>query len=844
MKENWKYIKDSKKYKISNTGKVINVDTDAEITQTKMKDGRKTIKTNENGKRNSFAIHILVAKHFIRDFQNDYVFHIDGNKDNNHVSNLEIVSRKDAKTKVELKKNPVTESLPGEIWKDINGYDIYKISNQGRVVNKVTNRLLNQTKKTVTSSTYYVVVLVNENNKCKNTTAQVHRLIADHFIENPNDYDYILHIDGDRCNNILTNLQWIGKDQHKKEIVKKNMTKLKSISNITQKDPIDDQKLGKDYEDKCVNTTEKWVYIEDADKYKISNTGKVICVDTNLEIIQTKGKDGRSTIGYINKFGCRKKSDVHILVAMHFIRKLQNDYVFHIDGDKTNNNASNLEIISRKNAKSKVDLKKNPIIQSSLDEIWKDIDGYDIYKISNLGRVVNKATNRVLKQCKRTVNDNSFYIVVLSNEYKRISAMMHRLLGDHFIANPNNYNCVMHIDHDRCNNNLSNLKWVSASQLRIKTAKRKIKLFDISTIESIPNEKWLTIPNYEKYMASTEGRILNKESGLILNPILNGGYYSVILQNLSIGKKNKRLRINRIIALTFIKNPDIENKNIIDHINNIKTDNRSVNLRWCTTKENANYYTQNHRSEKATNNGMNILQCDTKNNIIKRWNNVRDVIKHNPEYNESTFRKRIYNNKIYFSHIWKYDTSKNESRLIPGEIFKTVGIIKGSDYSAYEISNCGNIRNISTQYIFIKNIAMTGYYTISLRDADKNVRAFQVHRLVAQIHVKGHTNKKNIVNHIDENKLNNHAKNLEWTNAKGNITHSLGIKVDQINIKTKKIIKTHDSMADAMRSIKKTSSTGIRNCCKDGQKSHGGFGWQFSKKAKTIARKAIARKAK
>ena len=59
------------------------------------------------------------------------------------------------------------------------------------------------------------------------------------------------------------------------------------------------------------------------------------------------------------------------------------------------------------------------------------------------------------------------------------------------------------------------------------------------------------------------------------------------------GQLKKRIRVHRIVAETFIPNPD--NKPEVDHINRIRNDNRVENLRWATRLENA----QNRGSKKS-----------------------------------------------------------------------------------------------------------------------------------------------------------------------------------------------------------------------------------------------------
>lgn len=94
-------------------------------------------------------------------------------------------------------------------------------------------------------------------------------------------------------------------------------------------------------------------------------------------------------------------------------------------------------------------------------------------------------------------------------------------------------------------------------------------------------EIWKDIPNYDGYQASNIGRIrtfvFHGKNTRIKKQSICNGYLSV-----NIG--NKRLKSHRLIASAFINNPF--NKEQINHINGIKTDNRIENLEWVTRKEN------------------------------------------------------------------------------------------------------------------------------------------------------------------------------------------------------------------------------------------------------------------
>ena len=93
-----------------------------------------------------------------------------------------------------------------EIWKDIKNYEkLYQISNLGNVrrIDRKTIRMLKQYKNKNTN--YKQVILSNEN---KQKLKLVHRLVAETFIENKENKRCVNHIDGNKENNKVDNLEW------------------------------------------------------------------------------------------------------------------------------------------------------------------------------------------------------------------------------------------------------------------------------------------------------------------------------------------------------------------------------------------------------------------------------------------------------------------------------------------------------------------------------------------------------------------------------------------------------------------------------------------------------------
>ena len=95
-------------------------------------------------------------------------------------------------------------------------------------------------------------------------------------------------------------------------------------------------------------------------------------------------------------------------------------------------------------------------------EVWKDIAGYEgLYQISNLGRVKSLRNNKMRKEKILKVKKNTtgyLYLSLYKNNVGK-NYLLHRLVGEAFIENPNNYPCINHKDENKENNNINNLEW-------------------------------------------------------------------------------------------------------------------------------------------------------------------------------------------------------------------------------------------------------------------------------------------------------------------------------------------------------------------------------------------------
>lgn len=104
-------------------------------------------------------------------------------------------------------------------------------------------------------------------------------------------------------------------------------------------------------------------------------------------------------------------------------------------------------------------------------------------------------------------------------------------------------------------------------------------------------------------------------------------------------------------------------------------------------------------------------------------------------------------------------------------IWKTL-VYNGQEYTQFEVSNDGQIRNVNTGTIYKQHINQNGYSTVCVSlGSRKNKKTFRIHKAVAETFIPNPDNKPE-VNHIDTNKQHNYVSNLEWATSSENIKHA------------------------------------------------------------------------
>jgi hypothetical protein len=403
---------------------------------------------------------------------------------------------------------------------------------------------------------------------------------------------------------------------------------------------------------------------------------------------------------------------------------------------------------------------------NEMDETgWKDIPIKDLekYQAHPSGLVRNKVT-KIIRSVNKTHNK---YINYTFGKNFTISA--HKIIAITFIENddPKNKTQIDHINENKTDNRVENLKWITPSD-NVKKAVNKgrkdgksgttpitvtfpdnttklyncqvdviseLSLKNINIIKQSINErngfyygsdktnksndKWIykfeyadlithdcsviekdiTLEGFTHLIACSDGIIKNKKNKKIITGSYDGNYYRIKPQSKNKKGKVPSMFAHRIIAFTFIPNPD--NKDIVNHKNGDKKDNSVNNLEWVTQKENVQHAHDiglikhtiitgdknpsiHNETRTVYHTSSPVLQLNLNGKIIQKFdriNQAEEIFGKGITTTCRNYRKNIYSFSCGYNWCYEkdYDSNKTFYEKIL-EIFPEIEVFEKLNY--------------------------------------------------------------------------------------------------------------------------------------------------------------------
>jgi len=334
----------------------------------------------------------------------------------------------------------------------------------------------------------------------------------------------------------------------------------------------------------------------------------------------------------------------------------------------------------------------------------KIINNCPNYSINKSGIIKNITTNKIING---TITVDGYISIKLYNNLgERKSFKIHRLVAEAFIQNDENKLTVDHIDRNRKNNNVTNLRWATSkeqNQNKKQSTNQREKLgrsvnrIDIETNSIIETynslqqaSEWLLKNNIINNINSVSyiSKVCNGKhttaygfkwsfTDIIVNDIeiwkdllpelvnnvrgykisnlgrikgktgrINTGWDNSGYTHVSIG--NKSYQLHRLVALAFIKSNDLK-KIEVNHIDGNKKNNTLTNLEWVTHKENVQ-----HAFDTGLSPTRHVVQYTLSGEIIRSYNSIVEAERTlQITHNQSNISNAIDKEKKANGFIWR-----------------------------------------------------------------------------------------------------------------------------------------------------------------------------------------------
>ena len=183
--------------------------------------------------------------------------------------------------------------------------------------------------------------------------------------------------------------------------------------------------------------------------YTVSNLGEVINTKTGKKVKPYNNRGLLLIRLYRN--GETYRSRLANIVSRSFRPKeKEKDLIVYLNGDSTDCSLDNIkwEYI-------------NPLVESECDfeEVWAYVKGYeDLYRVSNYGRLFSIKNNRIVLG-RVGKGKNAYRYMTLHDNKRNIRKLLHVLVAEHFIDNPDNKPIINHKDGNKLNNHIKNIEW-------------------------------------------------------------------------------------------------------------------------------------------------------------------------------------------------------------------------------------------------------------------------------------------------------------------------------------------------------------------------------------------------